>query len=175
MEKKFIMTAFGKDRPGIVADVTQLIYENGCNLEDSSMALLSTEFTLMLIFSGIEDGLENRLQSECRRLEIEKGITVFIRQLNPGPLVAQPKMRSRSLRVEGQDKAGIVYRISRFLADHHINIDDLRSKRSFMAQSGAPLYVMRLHIQIPQEVSLDALDEGLGRIADELNVDVTFD
>jgi len=26
MEKKFIMTAFGKDRPGIVADVSQIIY-----------------------------------------------------------------------------------------------------------------------------------------------------
>ena len=37
MEQKFIMTAFSKDRPGIVADVTEVIYENGCNLEDSTM------------------------------------------------------------------------------------------------------------------------------------------
>ena len=175
MEKKFIMTAFGKDRPGIVADVTQVIYENGCNLEDSSMALLSTEFTLMLIFSGSENDLENRLQNECRRLEIEKGISVFIRPLGEAPKAASQKMRNRTLRVEGQDKAGIVYRVSRFLADHHINIDDLRSKRSFMAQSGTPLYAMRVHIQIPPEVSLDALDEGLGKVADELNVDITFD
>jgi glycine cleavage system transcriptional repressor len=33
MEKKFIMTVFCKDRPGIVADVSQVIYENGCNLK----------------------------------------------------------------------------------------------------------------------------------------------
>ncbi len=33
MEKKFILTAFCKDRPGIVADITETIYENGCNLE----------------------------------------------------------------------------------------------------------------------------------------------
>ena len=37
MNQKFIMIAFGKDRPGIVADVSGIIYENGCNLEDSSM------------------------------------------------------------------------------------------------------------------------------------------
>jgi glycine cleavage system transcriptional repressor len=30
MEKKFVMTAFSKDRPGIVADITEVIYENGC-------------------------------------------------------------------------------------------------------------------------------------------------
>lgn len=35
------MTAFGKDRPGIVADVSQVLYENGCNLEDSTMTLLA--------------------------------------------------------------------------------------------------------------------------------------
>ena len=41
MEKKFIMTAFGEERPGIVADVTQLIYENNCNLDGK---LLSVKF-----------------------------------------------------------------------------------------------------------------------------------
>ncbi|MDH3961719.1 MAG: amino acid-binding protein, partial [Desulfuromonadales bacterium] len=35
------MTAFGKDRPGIVADVTSVLYETGCNLEDSTMSMLS--------------------------------------------------------------------------------------------------------------------------------------
>jgi len=33
VEKKFIMTAFGKDRPGIVAKIAQIIFESGCNLE----------------------------------------------------------------------------------------------------------------------------------------------
>jgi len=32
MEKMYIMTAFGEDRSGIVADVTELIYEYGFNL-----------------------------------------------------------------------------------------------------------------------------------------------
>jgi formyltetrahydrofolate hydrolase len=47
MQQRFIMTAFGHDRPGIVADVTQILYENGCNLEDTSMTLLAGQFTLI--------------------------------------------------------------------------------------------------------------------------------
>jgi glycine cleavage system transcriptional repressor len=175
MEKRFILTAFGKDRPGIAADVSQVIYENGCNLEDSSMALLASEFTLMLVFTGSGEDLEERLQKECRHLEVEKGISVFIRPLDETLAISSKKMRTRTLRVEGQDKAGIVYRISRFLSDNNVNIDDLRSKKTFMAQSGTPLYLMKIHIQIPQEVSLDDLDEGLSRIADELNVDIAYD
>lgn len=36
MSKKIMLTAFSKDRPGIVADISQIIYENGYNLEDSA-------------------------------------------------------------------------------------------------------------------------------------------
>ncbi len=36
MEQKFILTAFGKDRPGIVADIAEIIFEHQCNLENVS-------------------------------------------------------------------------------------------------------------------------------------------
>ena len=42
MSNRFIMTAFGKDRVGIVADVTRLLYENDCNLEDTTINMLPT-------------------------------------------------------------------------------------------------------------------------------------
>ena len=78
MAKRFIMTAFGKDRPGIVADVTRILYENGCNLEDNSMTLLVDEFTLVLLFSSPRADIEEVLQLECRRLEGDKGISAFM-------------------------------------------------------------------------------------------------
>jgi len=40
MYKYFIMTAFGKDRVSIVADVTRLLFENDCNIEETTMNLL---------------------------------------------------------------------------------------------------------------------------------------
>ena len=64
MQKKYIMTAFGKDRPGIVADVTQVLYENGCNLEDTSMSMLSDEFTINLLFSSGSHSIESDLEKE---------------------------------------------------------------------------------------------------------------
>ena len=73
MGKHYIMTAFGKDRPGIVADVSQVLYENGCNLEDSTMTLLADEFTLILLFAAGEEDIEEQLSKACRRLEREKG------------------------------------------------------------------------------------------------------
>ena len=46
------MSAIGKDRPGIVADLAELIFEHGCNLEDSSMTILGGEFAVLLLFTA---------------------------------------------------------------------------------------------------------------------------
>jgi glycine cleavage system transcriptional repressor len=59
MDKKSIMTAFSKDRPGIVADVTEVIFDNGCNLEDSTMTNILDEFAIILLFAGEGDDLKN--------------------------------------------------------------------------------------------------------------------
>ncbi len=58
MGNRYIMTAFGKDRVGIVADVTRLLYETDCNLEDTTMSMLADEFTLSLLFSSQQDDIE---------------------------------------------------------------------------------------------------------------------
>ena len=81
MERKYVLTAFGKDRPGIVADVSALIYESGCNLEDSTMTRLMDQFAIILLLSGSSQDLEENLSRGCRRLEIEKGISAFFRTL----------------------------------------------------------------------------------------------
>ena len=73
MDNRYIMTAFGQDRPGIVADVTKLLFENGCNLEETSMTLLADEFTLILLFTSQNREIEELLQRECRRLERDTG------------------------------------------------------------------------------------------------------
>lgn len=172
MERKFVMTAFGNDRPGIVADVSQVIYENGCNLEDSTMTILAEEFAVILLFSGQGDDLEDRLNKDCRRLEREKAISAFIRPVDP----VQPRERRHffesTLHVEGLDQAGIVYKVSKYLAEHDVNISSLKSGISHVPESGTSIYVMEIKIQIPEGTSLDDFDNGIVQIGDDLNVDI---
>ena len=175
MKKRFVMTAFGKDRPGILAEVSQLIYENGCNLGDSTMTILADEFAMILLLSGREEAeLEERLLSDCRRLEREKGISAFIRPV--GVVKETPRLETVSyeLRVEGLDQAGIVYRISRYLADNRINITNLHSRMQYSPDSGAAIYTMEIQIEVPEEMSENDLDNGLTQVGNALNVDISF-
>ena len=71
------MTAFSKDRPGIVADLTEVLYENGCNLEDSTITNMLDAFAIILLFTGKADGLEDKLSGGYQHLEREKGIAAL--------------------------------------------------------------------------------------------------
>ena len=175
MEYKFILTAFGKDRPGIVAEITRMIYENGCNLEDSTMARLSDEFAMILLFSCREEEMREKLSLECRRLEIEGGLSAFIRPVEPAEGVREAVLPVRSLSVEGIDQAGIMYKVSRYLAQNAVNIVDLRSLLSRSPNTGEPFYRIRMSVEIPEGLSVDALRDGLDRIEDELRVDIRLD
>ena len=172
MVEKFILTAFCKDRPGIVADITETIYENGCNLEDSTMTSMLDEFAIILLFSGNSEGLEDRLLKDCRRLERDKGITAFLRPVEVGERKAQKKTYAKRINVDGVDQSGIVYKVSRFLADNNINIENLSSRRLSSPETGTAIYSMEIRAQVPAEIKPNKLEEGLSRVGEDLNVEI---
>jgi DNA-binding NarL/FixJ family response regulator len=119
MKQWFALSAIGRDRPGIVADLAELIYECDCNLEDSSMTILGSEFAVLLLLTGDDKDIAERLSNACKRLEWEKRLTVFFRPLEaePIPYAASHQARRYALQAVGIDKAGIVAKLSRCLAD----------------------------------------------------------
>jgi len=173
MDNRYIMTAFGQDRPGIVADVTKLLFDNGCNLEETTMTLLADEFTLILLFTSQEAGIEDLLLRECRRLERDKDISAFVRPLQKRREVRRHDLATWVLHVEGEDQAGIVYKVSQFLADQGLNISNLQSTVKSSPGSGTAIYVMDIHVQVPGEQSMVNVETELGAVADELHVDIS--
>ena len=112
---------------------------------------------------------------ECRRLEREKDITAFIRPVSHAESEPKTNYYPKSLHVEGLDQAGIVYKVSRFLADTDINIASLNSGVKFSPESGAAIYSLSLSIEIPKNISLETVEQGLHQIEDQLNVDITVE
>jgi glycine cleavage system transcriptional repressor len=176
MKQYFILSAIGEDRPGIVADVSELIYECGCNLEDSSMTLLGAHFALLVLLSGEGKALFERLTAGCKRLEWDKGLTVFLSPLKPRGEghVPTPPEPNYALQVVGLDRAGIVYRTSRLLASKAINIRDLHTRVEPAPETGSPIFTMAMETNVPHEVDLDALRAQLESLADELWVEITL-
>lgn len=171
-ENKFILTAFGKNQSGIVAGIAQVIFENGCNLEDSNMGRLADEFTLILLLSGPGEDLQEKLLKDCKRLEMEKDVFTFLRPLDYHIPDITDEDNFDTITVEGLDHAGIVYKISRLLAQKNINIETLNSHKKNSPNSGTAMYSMKILVDIPASVSRQDLDKDLDSLANELNVDI---
>ena len=176
MKTYFILSAIGKDRPGIVADVSEVIYECGGNIEDSSMSLLRNHFALQLLFSTEREEARQKLSSGLKRLEWEKHLTVFYSAITFEE--AHPKTKEEThpfkITTSGVDHAGIVSRVCRLLADKGINIADMKTHRVLSAESGTPLFEMDIDIEVPRPISEEGFREDLHRLANELMIDLVL-
>jgi len=177
MKQWFALSAIGRNRPGIVADLSELIYECDCNLEDSSMTVLGSEFAVLLLLSGQGDETGERLSTACKRLEWEKRLTVFFRPLECDP-AATPQLlgiKRYRLQATGLDKAGIVARTSRCLADLGINIRQMDTQSCPEPESGSMVYTMNIEMEAPADVDETSLRERLDAIGRELYIDLSLE
>ncbi len=174
MKTYFILSAIGKDRPGIVADVSEVIYGCGGNIEDSSMTLLRNHFALLLLFSTEREAVHQKLSSDLKRLEWEKKLSVFFSPVTFEEAHPETKRESDRFKIttSGIDHAGIVFRVCRLLADRGINIIDMKTHRLISAESGTPIFEMDIDVEVPRSESEEGLRKDLHQLADELRIDL---
>ena len=173
MTNRWIVTALGKDRAGIVAGVTKILYQLGCNLEDSAMTRLEGEFAIMLIFSSPAKMTADRLRRVFEPLERRLKLVVHLKALSKAES-GTPRKEGRTflISVYGGDRPGIVFRVSEALARASINITDVHTHRSI---GKAPsLYLMLLEVEVPSRLSVETLEGRLKQLGKRLGVQVSL-
>ena len=168
-----ILSAIGSDRPGLVAELSQLVFDCDANLEDSRMTILGTDFAVILLCSSADKDATERIAAGAKLLERDHGLTILLRHLESGPRPAVPARGTRLYRVEaaGEDRAGIVAGICGVLGEHGVNITELKSQ-SHPGPGGSPHYQLNISAAAPRNVDASEIDAALGREADRLVIDI---
>ncbi|MCP4125518.1 MAG: amino acid-binding protein [Gammaproteobacteria bacterium] len=156
-----MLTLVGKDRPGIVARVTDALYQNGWNLGEASMLRLGGNFTIMLMISGAGE-VEPTLQPVAQELGLRLHVDPIEGDLHSHVV---PNIQ---VRVVGADRAGIVAQVTGQLAEAGLNILELESDVAGSVEN--PIYVMG--IQGYAEVPVEDLQQAVGDLVDQ-GIDVT--
>ncbi len=153
MSDWFMVTLAGKDRPGIVAQVTGALYEAGCNLGETSMMRLGGNFGVLLMAQTDKGAAE--LEAALRPVADELGLSLHLEPVDP-QLHRHPEP-DVCITVHGADRAGIVAQVTRAAADAGLNILDLES--DIGGTEDEPVYV--LHIEGTAAGGVDALRQAL--------------
>lgn len=167
----FALTIVGRDRPGIVAQVTEILFNLGCNIADSSCSILGGQFAMILIISHPEFTNRDSFGDAFQPLEAAD-LTVALRVLKPGGEIS-PHFDGEicMLSVYGADRPGIVYQVAKVLGEKRINITDLNTK--LVGSEQRPVYVMIIEAILPAGISEQDMDLLMAPLREQLQVDIS--
>ncbi len=171
INERFILTVIGKDHPGIIAGISNVLFEYGCNINELDQTVLGDEFAMILLLQPTKNininELDESLKKQCELLNV----THFLRSAS---MIAKTDTQSKKDRLIitalGSDKIGIIAGITNVLADMNINIIDLSAKPYKIYDETQ--YAVVARVEVDEDFDILNLTKALNECADQLSVDI---
>jgi len=170
MQRSLVMTVIGRDRPGLVESIAELVAAHGGNWLESRMSRLGGQFAGILRVEVPEEK-KGELSGALKKLEA-RGLAIVVQ--SDATDVAPEGERLSVLDIVGQDRPGIVRQISGVLAKQGVNVEELQTECASAAMSGETLFKARATLNIPPTCDTGALRRELERIASDLIVEISL-
>jgi len=152
----YMLTLIGEDKPGIVAAITQALFDQGLNLGETSMLRLGGNFTIMMMVNGTDD--EYHLRTQLKPVIEAQGMCLHIDPIRAR--LHEHLLPNIQVTVSGADRAGIVAQITAALATAGFNILDLES--DVAGTSDEPVYIMQ--IAGVADVPVESIDQSMAEL-----------
>ncbi len=162
-----IISAVGPDKPGMAHAVAQILFESGCNIEDTTMTRLSGQFSMILAALAPQKITLDELKSKLESLREHFGLVVEVSVFSDSEIKAFESPRFL-LTAYGPENVGLLAKLTGILTQNEVNITDVQTR---VASSGT-VYVMLLELELPPELSPQTLELELKNGAPDLQISV---
>ena len=166
--RRAVISTIGRDRPGIINELSELAAELDLNIDDSRMTGIGEEFAALMSLTGSESALA-AFEVKLKALAESKGFSCLFRltgEREP-PAAALPYR----VNLSAMDHPGIVYRVTGFFASRRINIQDLQTGTQRAPHTGTPLFSVAMTIEVPSSVKIRSLKDAFERFCAEQDLD----
>lgn len=168
MTTKLVISALGTDRPGIVDELSNIVFEHSLNIEDSRMTVLGGEFAILLLISGDQSSID-AIQTQVHEIEQALQMRLLIKvTTDTSPI---ENAIPYAVEVAALDHPGIVNNISSFFSERDINIVDLQTESYSAPHTGTPMFALHMTIGISADTNIAQLRDAFMQVCDELNLD----
>lgn len=167
-----VLSALGKDRPGIVDEFSRVVYDLGCNITDSRMTTLGGEFAILIMVEGPWNQLA-KLEGQIPEMEKRLGLTIISKQTDIRQ--AKSDMLPYLVEVVALDHPGIVHKLANFFARRSINIGNLNTSSYPAPHTGSPMFAVEMSLEIPARIQLAQLRDEFLDFCDALNLDAVLE
>jgi glycine cleavage system transcriptional repressor len=171
--KKIIISVLGHDRPGIVAAVTRVLFEQNCNIENVSQTILQTEFSGSFIVTLppqlVLDELQEILIEELSFMDMHVHIESIA---DEKPAFQTTPSEPFVITTRGPDRKGLVAGISAAIAHYGVNITNLQAV--FKGGDDPGDNIMIYEVDIPTDIDQKAFYEALRQKAESLDLHISI-
>lgn len=144
MAEQLLITAMGKDRPGILTRLTQLIGRCSGNVHDSRQAIMGDQFTLIMLLTGDRAAI-SRIEHQLPPLAVELELLTMMKRTSAS--LHETTTIAAQLNLEGPDQPGITGEVADFLAERGLNVHTLQSSTDDTARE--PRFQLTMALQSP--------------------------
>ena len=166
----YALSTIGRDRPGIVAEVTGTLLRHNVNIADSQMAILGGHFAMMIMLELPEETDLESLKADLEHSRELLGLeAVSLSEVDPAQAsIDEP---SHVISLYGADHPGIVNAVTSALADKQVNITDLDTH--LVSEEDEPAYMMILEVALPDGLTGLGLEGFLREVAREQRLEIS--
>jgi glycine cleavage system transcriptional repressor len=171
--KKYIISVLGKDRPGIIARVTRVFFEQDLNIEDVSQTILQNEFSSIFIAGAPEDCDPRTLCKALESATADLNMHFHVRIMEPAtlPWTCHP-CESFIITTRGPDRKGLVAEITAVLAAHYVNVTQLRAVFRGGLEPGRNMMIYE--VDVPADTDQSSLSQALKEKGRQLDLEVNI-
>ncbi len=163
-----VITIIGDDQEGLVEAVAGAIADNGGNWEKSHMAELAGKFAGIVLARIPDDAVDATLEN---LRAIDSSGLLDIRAERAVITAPDDSVAAFTLRVVGQDHAGIVHEIAQVLAAHKVSIEELETEIVPAPMSGR-MFTASATLTAARGTDAEVLEQGVEAVAPDLMVEI---
>ena len=172
MKTHLVVAAIGRDRHGLVNELAKVVFEHSCNMLDSRMTVMGSEFASIVLVEGKLNNIA----------KLEDAFPVTAKQLDLSLIVRRADVRQGregvlpyAVEAVAVDHPGIVNQLSSFFTKRNVNIEDLRTDRYPAPHTGTPMFTVHMIVGVPSSQHIGALREEFMAFCDEFNLDAVIE
>lgn len=163
--KQLVLTIIGKDKAGLVEQLSSVINQHQGNWMASNLSHLAGYFAGIVQLEVAEQDLEPL----CHALANVTDLDIRVQQ---GEQTSLDKAQQLRFVITGNDRPGIVRELSAILSHKGANIVAFESSKQSAPNWGSPLFHAQATVQLPAGISPQDITSALEAIATDIIVDL---
>ena len=170
---KFVISVLGKDRPGIIARITRVLFDLDFNIEDVSQTIIQGEFSGIFIVSGPESLADQDLTKALAEATVDMDMQCYVKEFSgKNSDWTTCACESYVITTRGPDRKGLVAQITSVLAANNVNVTQLQAV--FRGGNEPGRNIMIYEVDVPLDIDQHKLREALNEKARELDLQISI-